>query len=158
MDIKGHLVGKKKRHLVMFVSVKRLFLMKLMHLLREPNATQLPQPREGSFCKASPNERWVSQDEQPAPRINSIMGDSELDIRKWDWKQGATSWGGSLRDFIGEKIKPRRNSTDHNSAPAPGGWVGCPLVYLVRFSDTQRLHGNYICTRLVSIKSNYVPK
>ena len=86
----------------------RLFLIKLMHLLWPPDATQLPQLREGVLLWGSP--KWMASKPRGTtrrPRLNSIMGDSELDIRKWDWKQGATSWGGSLRDFIGKKIKPR---------------------------------------------------
>ena len=52
----------KKGPLIIFV---RLFLTKLMHLLWPPDATQLPQPREGSCCEAAPNEWQVSQEEQP---------------------------------------------------------------------------------------------
>lgn len=98
--------------------------------------------------------RWATR----RPRQNSIMGNSEPCIRDWDWKQGATSWGGSPGDFIVMKIKLKRNSTNDNFAQAPRDWVGCPLVYLIRSSDIQKLCGNYISTGLVHIKSNYVPK
>lgn len=59
--------------------------------------------------------------------------------------------------FYVMKIKPKRNSADDKSAPAPRGLVRSPLVYLMRSGDIQKLHGNYISTGLVHIKSSYVP-